>query len=125
MSTPSSPSGPALLDVDLALSQIGDAEAMHDMLRLLEESLTRDIPEISALLEQGDGVGANRLLHGIKGFIPIFCRPALCLEVVRVEGISKRIGSADVAPAYASLRPLLEQLRDEVSAQLLKPGSAS
>ena len=123
MPSQSPQAGLTLLDIDLALAQIGDVEAMNDMLAMLEESLVRDIPEISALLEKGDGLGANRLLHALKGFIPIFCQPALCLEVARVEGISKHIGHADVAPAYAALRPQLEQLRAEVSNQLMARGA--
>ncbi len=106
------------LDTALAMSQIGDAEAMQGMLAMLEETLGRDVPQIAELLSHGDVRGANHLLHPLKGFIPIFCRPALCEDVAKVEGMSKHGDSASVAAAYAELRPELELLMSEVSAYL-------
>jgi hypothetical protein len=110
--------GPVVLDLDLAFSQIGDVDAMNDMLAMLKESLSRDVPLVSTLLQGGDGVGANRLLHALKGFVPIFCPAPFCEEVARVELLSKDPTSAQVAPAYAGLRPQLETLLAEVSAYL-------
>ena len=125
MSSPSSQVGPTLLDIDLAMSQIGDADATREMLVLLQESLSRDVPEISNLLQAGDVPGANRLLHALKGFIPIFCQAELCDQVVRVEGLSKNAASTELTAAYAGLRPRLEQLLAEVSAHLLSSGKAA
>lgn len=118
MSPLSLPASQRLLDTDLALSQIGDPDAMREMLAMLQEALARDVPEISVLLQRGDTVGANHLLHAIKGFIPIFCPEPLCLEVARIEGMSKDAFNAELAGGYARLRPLLEQLLSEVSACL-------
>jgi hypothetical protein len=112
----------AVLDIDLALSQIGDVDAMNEMMVLLQESLARDVPQVTTLLQNGDLAGANRLLHALKGFIPIFCPQSFCDEVVRVEGMSKNTASAELAPAYASLRPQLETLLAEVSAYLVAHG---
>ena len=63
---------PVYLDTELAISQIGDAAMLPAMLGMLVESLTKDIPMISEVLAQGDVVSANRLLHPLKGFLPIF-----------------------------------------------------
>ena len=63
---------PAYLDVERALDQIGDLPALHDMLDMLQVSLTRDIPQIERLLAQDNVLLANRMLHALKGFIPIF-----------------------------------------------------
>lgn len=109
---------PVYLDVDLAMSQIGDVQAMQGMLTMLEESLGRDIPSIAALLANGDVVGANRLLHPLKGFIPIFCGPVLSELVAQVEMLSKDASSTAVGPAYAKLMPELNQLLSEVSVYL-------
>lgn len=117
-----SQAGPGVLDIDLALSQIGDVDAMNDMLVMLQESLARDVPQVSSLLENGDVGGANRLLHALKGFVPIFCPESFCLEVAQVELFSKDPASTDVAPAYANLRPQLEKLLAEVSAYLVANG---
>lgn len=93
------------------------------MLAMLEESLARDIPLIAELLAKGDVPGANRLLHPMKGFLPIFCGEALCTELSAVEGLSKTASTAEVAPAYAALRPKLDQLLAEVVAFLQNNGN--
>jgi len=115
---------PVHLDTELALEQIGDAQAVHGMLTMLEETLQRDVPQIADLLEAGDVVGANRLLHPLKGFLPIFCRPPLCEHVAQVEMLSKDSHSASVWPAYQELMPELNLLLSEVSAYLNEHGAA-
>jgi HPt (histidine-containing phosphotransfer) domain-containing protein len=117
-------SKPIFLDIALALEQIGDAQAMQGMLSMLEESLARDIPRVADLLDAGDVKGANRLLHGLKGFVPIFCVEALCAHVTRVEEFSKTADSGPVAQAYATLMPDLEQLQAEVAMYLNEQGAA-
>lgn len=109
---------PVYLDATHAVAQLGDADALPAMLVMLEESLARDIPEITALLVRGDVHGANRLLHPMKGFLPIFCTEALCAELSAVEGLSKTASSTEVTPAYSALRPKLDQLLTEVVAFL-------
>lgn len=116
-------SDPTYLDAELAVSQIGDLQSMQGMLTMLEESLTRDIPMIAALIDARDIVGANRLLHSIKGFIPIFCGPAMCDLVAQVELLSKDPNSTTIGPAYAELQPELRQLLAEVSAYLNDNGA--
>ena len=122
MPSPMPQAGPGFLDIALALSQIGDVDAMNDMIVMLEESLARDVPQVSALLQQGDVQGANRLLHGIKGFIPLFCPLTFCEEVVRVEAMSKSAESAQLTEAYGALRPHLDMLLAEVAAYLRANG---
>lgn len=118
MSLPGTATSPPYLDTALALSQIGDADAVRNILTMVEESLQRDIPQIAQLLQAGDVPGANGLLHPLKGFVPIFCAPALCAHVGEVEALSKNGSSAVVGQAYAALQPELAQLLLEVSAYL-------
>ena len=106
------------LDLDIAQSQIGALEDVRSMLVMLQESLLRDISEITRLLAAHDVRGANLLLHPLKGFVPIFCGPELCEHVTRVETLSKSGGSAEVGAAYAALAPELSGLLDEVTAFL-------
>lgn len=106
------------LDYDHAVTQIGDPEALTPLLVMLQESLARDLPLVDSCLHGGDVAGVNRLLHPIKGFLPIFCQDALCQELSQVEGLSKYGSASQVAQAYASLRPKLESLLGEVSAYL-------
>ncbi len=112
------------LDVTLALEQIGDAQAMQGMLSMLEESLARDVPRIAQLLDDGDVRAANRLLHGLKGFIPIFCVESLCKHVAKVEEFSKTADAVSVSQLYADLMPELETLQTEVVAYLNEQGAA-
>ncbi|MGQ0710500.1 MAG: Hpt domain-containing protein [Rhodoferax sp.] len=107
------------LDVDRALEQIGEVEALHEMLDMLQSSLDRDLPLIPQLLAQGDAKGANRVLHALKGFIPIFCVDALCDHVARVEVLSKTASAPEIAAAYAALEPKLRQLQAEIDAHLV------
>jgi HPt (histidine-containing phosphotransfer) domain-containing protein len=122
MQSPLGQASPGILDLDLALSQIGDVDAMNDMLLMLQESLAREVPRITALLDQGDVAGSNHLLHALKGFIPIFCAASFCERVVWVEGLSNVAASTELAPAYANLRPQLERLLAEVSAYTKSKG---
>lgn len=122
MATLSSPSGAGILDLDLALAQIGDIDAMNDMLVMLQESLARDVPEITASLNAGDIAAANRLLHALKGFVPIFCQTPFCDAVTRVELFSKDPENTELVSAYGGLRPQLETLLAEVSAYLSSNG---
>lgn len=105
---------PRFLDVERALAQIGEVSALHEMLDMLQASLDRDVPLIAQLLAEQDVGAANRLLHSLKGFIPIFCVDALCDHVSQVEMMSKTQGSAEVGQAYALLAPKLQQLQTEI-----------
>lgn len=106
---------PAYLDFDGALTKIGDLPALLDLLDMLQVSLTRDIPKIDSLLAQNNVLLANRMLHALKGFIPIFCSAALCDEVAALEALSKTASASEVAAAYAALSPKLQQLQAEVT----------
>ena len=118
MTSTLSNAGAIYLDTDLALSQIGDVEAMNSMLAMLQDTLEKDLPQIDDFLRAGDVANANRLLHSLKGFVPIFSGPDLCAHVVLVEGMSKDMLSKTAAPAYLVLKPQLEQLLAEVRAHL-------
>jgi HPt (histidine-containing phosphotransfer) domain-containing protein len=123
MTSPLPKAGATYLDTELALSQIGDVEAMNGMLVMLQDTLANDLPLIEDFLRAGDVANANRLLHALKGFIPIFSRPELCAHVVRVEAMSKDTSNTATGPAYLALKPQLEQLLAEVRAHLLSVSS--
>ena len=105
---------PSYLDVDRALEQIGEVSALHEMLDMLQDSLDRDVSEISRLLDQQNVTAANRLLHALKGFIPIFCVDALCDHVAQVEILSKTASADEVRQAYGPLVPKLQQLQTDI-----------
>lgn len=116
LDTSSSGPAPHYLDLQRALDQIGDLPALNDMLDMLQVSLTRDIPQITSLLAQNNILLANRMLHALKGFIPIFCSDALCDEVAAIEMLSKTGTAQEVGASFALLSPKLEQLQGEIEA---------
>jgi hypothetical protein len=107
MSLPAAPEPPVYLDTAWALSQIGDSATMDSMLLMLQEALARDILLVDQLLQSGDVSAANRVLHALKGFIPIFCQAPLCAQVVQVEALSKDSLSKAIGTAYGALKPEL------------------
>lgn len=103
-----------LLDMKRAVEFIGDEAAVAAMMPLLLSTLRDDVPEILRLLQTGDVVAANQLLHPLKGFVPVFCIDQVIDQVTAVEVFSKTAPAADVLPKFEQLLPLLERLRREV-----------
>jgi HPt (histidine-containing phosphotransfer) domain-containing protein len=110
--------GFTFLNIETALAQIGDVDSLREMLGMLQDSLNRDVLQIKALLDQGDVAAASRLLHALKGFIPIFCIDALCDQVAQIEQMSKTDSAVSVAQVYAVLMPQLQQLQVEINQYL-------
>ncbi len=109
---------PVYLSVERGMEFIGDPAGFLSLLQTLHKTLSSDIPEITRLLSQNDVPGANRLLHQLKGFTPVFCVDDLVEEVIAVEKLSKQGPAPEVRAAYAQLSPKLDQLRHEVSSHL-------
>jgi hypothetical protein len=76
------------------------------------------LPRLQELLDKGDVYAANRILHQLKGFTPVFCVDSLVELVVKVESMSKHAEASEVCAAYDQLAPQLEALRQEVIAHL-------
>ena len=114
----SSSTSPTYLSVERAMEFIGDANGVLTLLKTLHQTLGEELPRIQAMLDQGDLHGANRLLHQLKGFTPVFCVDSLVEEVVSVEHLSKHAEPSDVRSAYMRLAPQLATLRSEVAQHL-------
>lgn len=106
------------LSIDRAMEYVGDMQGVMALLGTLQQSLQDDLPQLQARLDAGDLPGANRLLHQLKGFAPVFCVNHLVAEVVGVEGLSKGTDVQAVRTAYEHLGPQLHQLLTEVQGQL-------
>jgi HPt (histidine-containing phosphotransfer) domain-containing protein len=102
------------LDVVRGIGMMGSDEMLQKLLKTVEVSLTCSISEIRQALEAGDASAVNRLLHGIKGYAPIFCSDALIEKVQHVEGISKTATVAVMIPLFTELAPQLEALLLEI-----------
>ena len=106
------------LDLVSAAERVGGNEALREMLPMLQEMLERDAPVIDVLLAQGDAPGAGKLLHSLKGCMPIFCHEPLCNGVAALE-LQAKSGQLDaVRSGYATLRPQLLALQHEISAYM-------
>lgn len=105
---------PQWLDIPHALEQIGDEAVLQEMLGMLQTTLGSDVPQIAQLLQAHNVRDANRMLHALKGFIPIFCTAPLCQQVEQVEMLSKSGMVAEVQQAYALLAPQLQQLQADI-----------
>ena len=114
----SSSTSPTYLSVERAMEFIGDANGVLTLLKTLHQTLGEELPRIQAMLDQGDLHGANRLLHQLKGFTPVFCVDSLVEQVVSVEHLSKHAEPSDVLSAYMRLAPQLATLRSEVAQHL-------
>ena len=112
------PSSFAYLSVERGMEFIGDEAGFLSLLKTLHKTLTTDIPLITNLLSKGDVNGANRLLHQVKGFAPVFCVDALVEHVASVEALSKHGDADEVRAAFALMAPKLEQLCTEVALHL-------
>ena len=109
------------LSIERAMEYVGDMQGVLTLLETLQHSLQNDLPQIQASLDAADLPGANRLLHQLKGFAPVFCVDPLVAEVIEVEALSKGTDLAAVRQAYNHLKPQLQQLLIEVQARLAAP----
>ena len=109
---------PSCLSIERALDFVGDMQGVIQLLGTLASSLQQDMAQLQACLDAGDLPGAQRLLHQIKGFAPVFCVDSLVTQVVMVERLSKAEDLQAVREAHAGLRPQLQQLLAEVQERL-------
>ncbi|NCN71842.1 MAG: phosphoglycerate kinase, partial [Betaproteobacteria bacterium] len=110
--TPQAPT-PAL-DVARGVEMMGSEAGLKKILATVLISMTANLPEIEQALAKGDVTTANRLLHAIKGYVPIFSTDALVAEVTELEKISKTESADVVTPLYKQLAPRLAGLLAEV-----------
>ena len=102
------------LDVARGVSMMGSEASLRKILKTVQDSLAGNLPEMAQALEKGDVASFNRLLHAIKGYVPIFACDALVAQVTALEKISKTEPVATVAPLYVELAPLMDALLAEI-----------
>jgi HPt (histidine-containing phosphotransfer) domain-containing protein len=109
------------LDVARGVGMMGSEASLRKILTTVVASLSSDLPKMDAALNATDTATANRLLHGIKGYAPIFATDALVEQVTHVELVSKTEPATTVAALYADLSPVLQGLLAEIRG-FLSPG---
>ena len=121
--SPQHPHRAIQLDIERAIGYTGDAAAAADLLQMVEQSLESDIDKIWQKLELGDMAAAGRLIHAIKGFVPIFCHDLLIDQVTRAEALSKTESAASFKLVFADLAPALLLLLKDIRAYLSDRGT--
>lgn len=106
--------GKPSLDVARGVGMMGSEASFRKILATVATSMAADLPKIDAALQGGDVATANRLLHAIKGYMPIIGSDTLIAQVVAVEQLSKSATAAQVIPAYQHLAPELQGLLTEI-----------
>ena len=102
------------LDVTKGMAMMGSEAALRTILAAVVDSMASDLPGIAAALAKDDVACANRMLHAIKGYLPILATDALVDQVTRVEATSKTESAAVVRPLWADLAPRLDALLTEI-----------
>jgi len=102
------------LDVARGVGMMGSETSLRKILKTVLDSMSGNLLEIEAALQAGDVATANRLLHAIKGYLPIFASDALADQVAQVEGVSKTASVDVLTPLWHDLAPHLAGLLDEV-----------
>lgn len=82
-------SGQRLLDVEHAYSLLEKREHVLHMLKLLLSTVPDDLAQIDQHLAAGDREAAYRVLHQLKGFLPMFCTPAFSKELQAITRLCK------------------------------------
>jgi phosphoglycerate kinase len=102
------------LDVARGVAMMGSEVALRKILATVLSSMAGNLAEIRAALDGGDVAGASRLLHAIKGYMPVIAVDALIEQVAEVEQVSKTGSVEVVSVLYADLAPQLEGLLNEI-----------
>lgn len=102
------------LSIERAMDFIGDHAEMLVMLRLFEQALDTELPQVRQRLLADDVAGAQKLLHPLKGFVPVFCTDEVVDQVATVEALSKESAPATVLVAFDAVLPNLQLVLAEV-----------
>jgi HPt (histidine-containing phosphotransfer) domain-containing protein len=107
------------LDVARGVGMMGSEAALRKILVTVLASMAADLPKIEASLQNGDVSTANRLLHALKGYMPILAVDTLVDHVTAVEKLSKTAAADEVKLQYQTLGPELKGLLAEIEVFLI------
>ncbi len=107
-----------------AQTMFGSEQSLRKVLQMAFDSLATDVDKIGELLDRGELKQASHLLHGIKGFAPIFCGSALSARIADLERSSKTEPLAQVRNRYGDLKPVLIQWCGEIERHLARTSTA-
>ena len=120
MSNASMPAMYVYLDVNRTIAMMGDEAAVPSILQMAQQTLTDEIRQLHLLVDSGDTIAAGRVLHTIKGSLPIFCGDVLVEQVAQLEKSSKQGPAPELIPAFTAISVELKKLTDEIVNYLSK-----
>lgn len=100
---------PRWLEIERGLAFLDDRELLLEMLGLLEQNLGTDIARIWQFLDADDAAAAARVLHPLKGILPIFSSDELVEQVIHTELLCKTLPASEVRPVFAQTAASLGQ----------------
>lgn len=110
--------GIPVLDVERALSLLEKPEDVDHMVELLLSTVPVDLEQIEHHLHAGDRESAHRVLHQLKGFLPMFCTEAFGRELREVTLLCKHSDPSGFEQRFPAVRNQLRQLCSEAQAYL-------
>lgn len=105
------------LDINGARDRLGDDELLQQMLVMLSESLPEETAQFNALMAENNLHAAARVLHKIKGVIPLFCDEATVRILQQLEVMLQQ--NEDTPEMREKLTALLERL-DQFKSELMQ-----
>lgn len=109
---------PKQLDVARALDMLGEEEAVRRILATALVVLRDEVPRMRELMQARDVAGVNRILHTIKGMVPVFCGDELVVQVAAAERMSQSATAQAFAPVHAEVDEALARLLRDIAAYL-------
>lgn len=107
-----------VLDVERTLHLLQKQAHVNDMLQLLLSTVPADLDRIDQCLQRADREGAYRVLHQLKGFLPMFCTEAFSHDLVMVTRLCKADDAAPFHAAFGPVRAALDQVCVQARAYL-------
>lgn len=104
------------LRIDRTATYVGGMDGAFALLEVLQQSLPTDIDILNATIAQADLIGAQHVLHQLKGFAPVVCGDDLVDLIHEAEALSLGKDAHALQRQWTVLVPKLQQLQDEVNA---------
>lgn len=107
-----------VLDTERALAMLENQEHVQPMIELLLSTVPADLEQIDTHLQADDRASAHRVLHQLKGFLPMFCAEGFGQDLREVTSLLKDGDPSGFDQKFPSVRARLQQLCDEAQAYL-------
>ena len=107
-----------LLDLSQARAIAPDTAQLQALVRSFDDSLATERARMDRAVIEGQAEALQWGLHALKGFMAMFCQPALAQAVTELYAASRQQPLDANLRAYTELAPVLADLQTEVRAWL-------